>query len=256
MTTTPIEIAYGDAPEQVLDLHLAPDAATAPIVIYAHGGGFQRGDKTDHGPRLSMLASLGVNVASINYRLAPAHRHPAQVDDVRTAVAALRTRIAGEHGLDGTAIGAIGASAGGFLVSSAALGRSDAASAIQAASVWFASSDFLESARRSPLEERISPITYERVLLGDDAGPAEFAAASPARWNLSDAPPMLLVTGDSDKIVAPVQSAILHDALARAGRDSTLVRLAGVGHEDTAFDEAPLLGIVAAWFRGKLGGAK
>lgn len=251
MTAHPIEIAYSADGEQALDLYLSAEPERDPLVVYVHGGGFQRGDKRDDQIRIRQLSNFGLNVASINYRLAPTWRHPAQVEDLRSAVAALR-EIGASYRIKTAYIGAIGASAGGYIVSAAALSGADDQSSIHAASIWFANSDFVDSTRRSPLEERIVPVTYERALLGSDAGPAEFAAASPNRWDLHAAPPVLLVHGDSDKVVSPTQSALLHESLARHGADSTLIRLAHAGHEDTVFDEQPLLGMVASWMRAHL----
>lgn len=251
MTTRPIELAYGPDPLQRIDLHLHPTPTSVPLVLYVHGGGFQRGDKRDDSIRIRRLVEAGLNVASINYRLAPAVRYPAPVEDVRSAVAHLR-RVGGEQGIDTRHIGAIGASAGGYLVSAATVRPSSQEEAVQATSVWFATSDLVESTRRSKLEERITPVTYERALLGDDADADAWRAASPARWDLRDAPPMLLVHGDSDRIVPRVQSAMLHDALVRHDVDSMFVRIGAAGHEDSAFDEPPLLSMVAGWMRAHL----
>jgi len=66
------------------------------------------------------LAEAGAVGAVLSYRLAPAHRHPAQIEDVATAVAYL-VRNAAELGADSSRVFLVGHSAGGQLVSLLAL---------------------------------------------------------------------------------------------------------------------------------------
>lgn len=239
-------LVYSPEHGLALDLHPADDAG-APVVLYVHGGGFARGTRSDDERRIGRLAALGLTIASIDYRLAPQHRYPAPVDDALAAARFLR-ETAAELGIPDAPVGAIGASAGGYIVSMAALsGSAD----IGAASPWFAPSDLWSSSRRTALEELVAPVTYEQALLGrlDEASLRE---ASPVRRPIRNPPPFLLLHGDDDRIVPPAQSAFLHDALTRAGSDSLLVRVGGTGHEGDAFDRSPLLDLVAAWFRAAL----
>jgi hypothetical protein len=69
------------------------------------------------GPALAEnLVQDGIAVALIRYRLAPVHRHPAQVEDVAAAVAQL-VKDAAKHGFDARRIYLAGHSAGGHLAS-------------------------------------------------------------------------------------------------------------------------------------------
>lgn len=248
----PVELGYSQEHDLTLDLHLSEDPTSDPLVVYIHGGGFARGDKSDDPSRLEALVRGGLTVASLNYRLAPTSHYPDPVDDVRRAVSALRAR-AGELGVNARSVGLIGASAGGYLAAMAAIRPgTDPASVVQAVSVWFSASDLVESTWRSPLERRILPITFEANLLGEDMDADLLLSASPARLDLHAAPPFLLIHGDSDKVVPPTQSAILHDALARHGTETTLIRLGRAGHEDPAFDSGPVPAMVTAWMRAHL----
>lgn len=246
---TRCDLVYDEAHDLRLDLHLAPEPASAPVVLYVHGGGFARGARADHPDRLAGLAAAGLTVASVDYRLAPDVRHPAAIEDV-IAAAAYLVREAGALGLPAGPLGAIGASAGGYLVSMAAL--TGAAMTIAAVSPWFAPFDFVATSRRTPLEQRALPVGFEINLLGD-LNPERLRGASATSVDLSAAPAFLLCHGDSDRIVAPDQSEAMHRALLAAGRDSTLVLLGGAGHEDARFDRAPHLPLVAGWFRSVLG---
>jgi acetyl esterase len=62
--------------------HAHPDVA----VIYFHGGGFVLGGLDSHDDICAeMAAKTGIDVVSIDYRLAPEHLHPAQLDDAEAA---------------------------------------------------------------------------------------------------------------------------------------------------------------------------
>jgi acetyl esterase/lipase len=117
--------AYETAdPRQALDLYLpAPDSTGAsrpPIAIFVHGGVWAMGDRKLGANVGRALAESGIVAAVLSYRLAPAHRHPAQIEDVAAAVAYL-VRNAAEVGADSNRVFLIGHSAGGQLVSLLAL---------------------------------------------------------------------------------------------------------------------------------------
>src|SRR4051812_24196961 len=116
MTTVVIErdlIFATTGPTLALDLYRAP-SPDAPVVVYAHGGGWRSGDKSDGAvERLSALASFGVTVASVNYRLVPGATFPDQLHDLKAAVRWLRAK-GPELGLSTARLGAWGASAGAY----------------------------------------------------------------------------------------------------------------------------------------------
>jgi acetyl esterase/lipase len=86
--------------------------APHPFVIVIHGGSWQRGDKGDV-PQVSRhLAAAGITVFDLRYRLSPAHRFPAAVQDVKCALGRLRQKSA-ELGIDANRAGLLGRSAGG-----------------------------------------------------------------------------------------------------------------------------------------------
>ena len=86
-----------------------------PVTVFYHGGGWVIGNLDTHDPVCRAIADAADTiVVSVDYRLAPEHRHPAAVDD---AIAAYRWVIenAGEYGGDGNRIAVAGDSAGGNL---------------------------------------------------------------------------------------------------------------------------------------------
>ena len=69
-----------------LRLYRGPATSAAPLVIYAHGGGFVTGNlDTDHAHCLRLARDAGCLVVSVDYRLAPEHPCPAALDDVEAA---------------------------------------------------------------------------------------------------------------------------------------------------------------------------
>lgn len=85
------------------------------LVVFYHGGGFVIGSRASHDGAVRNLAiDAGVDVLSVDYRLAPENPFPAAVDD---AIAAWRFAVqkAPSWGIDASRIGVAGDSAGGNL---------------------------------------------------------------------------------------------------------------------------------------------
>lgn len=112
------DIAYGAHERHRLDLYGTDDAASKPVLIFVHGGGFVLGDKGGKEPgdwpnaAVGMMAArMGMVGAVMNYRLAPDHLWPAGSEDVGAAIDWLRAHVA-DHGGDPERIIAVGTSAG------------------------------------------------------------------------------------------------------------------------------------------------
>lgn len=89
--------------------------ASAPLLVYFHGGGFVLGSLNSHDSVCRFLARhADVAVLAVDYRLAPEHAFPAAVDD---AVAAFRFAVdnAATLGIDPDRVAVAGDSAGGNL---------------------------------------------------------------------------------------------------------------------------------------------
>lgn len=88
----------------------------APLVVYAHGGGFVTGNlETDHAHCVELARDGGCLVVSVDYRLAPENPCPAALDDVE---AAFRYVVDNSEELDADAgrIAVMGRDAGAALV--------------------------------------------------------------------------------------------------------------------------------------------
>ncbi|HMY97190.1 MAG TPA: alpha/beta hydrolase [Pseudomonadales bacterium] len=110
-------IAYGRDALQRLDVWTVPGSDAAPLVMFVHGGGWQRGSKDNASSRWlpAHLTQQGYAYASIDYRLVPAVAVEQQAEDVAHALRALLDRAA-ELGIDRRRVVLIGHSAGAHLV--------------------------------------------------------------------------------------------------------------------------------------------
>ena len=227
-----------------LDLYVSSDkpAAPPPLVVWIHGGGWTAGRKEDC--PVVWLVQHGYAIASLEYRLAPSARFPAQIHDGKGAVRWLRAH-AVERGYDKDRIAAAGHSAGGHLAALLATtggvaelegdvgGNAGESSRVQAALVAGGPVDFvIENATR-----------VERALADDSAGPvrallggaptekADLARlASPVRHVTADDPPIFILHGVQDRVVPVFQAKALEAAYRAAGATVVLDIVPGEGH--------------------------
>jgi arylformamidase len=109
-----LDIPYGPAALQKLDVYAAKGVKNAPVLVDVHGGGWQRGTKNGRGFVADTFVPKGIVWVPIDYRLAPAARLPEIVDDIYGALAWVHGHIA-EHGGDPSRVFITGHSAGGEL---------------------------------------------------------------------------------------------------------------------------------------------
>jgi acetyl esterase/lipase len=112
------DVAYGPDPRHLLDLHLPIDAsaATTPVLVFVHGGGFVGGDKGGPGRPLydnigRFAAERGWLGVTMNYRLAPTSTWPSGAEDVQLALQFLSSVVV-NYGGDANSMAIFGHSAG------------------------------------------------------------------------------------------------------------------------------------------------
>jgi acetyl esterase len=109
--------SYGPHERNVLDLWQAKSATPAPLLVFFHGGGFDRGDKSSIDPGLierEGLLDAGISVITANYRLTPQARYPEHYRDCARVIQT--ARLNHDHwNIDPTRIAASGISAGGVV---------------------------------------------------------------------------------------------------------------------------------------------
>lgn len=230
-----------DGQDLLLDLYL-PEQEThpRPVILWVHGGAFRKGDKET--PPVMQLVDQGYAVASLNYRLSQQAIFPAQIHDCKAAVRWLRANV-DIYKLDADRIGAWGASAGGHLVAllgtsagvpelEGAGGNPAYSSRVQAVCDWYGPTDFLRLNDFPGSMDHDAADSPESELIG---GPIQdnqdmVAQANPITYITPEAPPFLIMHGELDPLIPVNQSERLHEALQKAGVDSTLVILNGLGH--------------------------
>jgi acetyl esterase len=110
------QIVLPGSGDELLATAYRPDTTpNGPALIFMHGGGWVSGSRITHDPICRALARMsGVQLVSLEYRLAPEHPFPAAVDDCWDATQFLIEH-ASEFALDPNRIGVGGDSAGGNL---------------------------------------------------------------------------------------------------------------------------------------------
>jgi len=224
------------AGSQTLDLYIPKATATGPLplAIYVHGGGMTSGDKGNLNPLfLNALASAGYAIASVNYRMAPEFKFPAQIEDIKCAIRFLRAN-AQTYGLDGSKIVAFGTSVGGQLVALAALTEPrsaidvgpypPASSSVTAVADMFGPANLTEGAPSG-----FSPSGIQQVF-GTNSTKDDLARASPTHYVTGNAPPILIIQGVNDAKVLESQSIELYNDLKAAGDQTQLVLVQNMGH--------------------------
>jgi acetyl esterase/lipase len=222
-----------------MDVYI-PDASKPrplPVAVHVHGGGWTGGSKSS-GARFAQLMPLllerGYLVASLDYRHAPTHRYPAQIQDVKCAIRHLRAR-ASRYGLDPDRVGAWGGSAGGQLVS--LLGTADASAGFDEVGGFQGQSS---EVRAVAAISAITDFSHPDELLDDysrafrtwpDPTSPEMIEASPVTHVSAGDPPFFLIAGEDDELVLPAQSQRMHRMLLDAGVASTLLIVRNADHD-------------------------
>jgi acetyl esterase/lipase len=224
-----VEWQWGNNPYQSVALYPAPQPR-GDVLALIHGGGWTNGYKEWMAFMAPALTARGITVASLGYRLAPAHVWPACFDDVADGLASLAGRVAAQ-GADPGRLFVSGHSAGGHLASLLALRRD-----------WQGPRGLPADAVKGAL-----PISGTYVLgpesgfavrprfLGDPALANE-APASPLTHVAPGAPPFLLAWGARDFPHLIAQAQRFAGALAGAGIACTTLELADADHLGACLD--------------------
>lgn len=245
------DIAY--APEHgkrgLLDIYrpAGDPASGAPVLLQVHGGGWSIGNKDQQGiPLMQHLAAKGWVCVAINYRLAPRDPFPAQIVDVKRAIAWIRAHIE-EYGGDPDYIAITGGSAGGHLTALAAVtandpayqpGFEDADTSVAVAVPHYGVYDFAGSTGLRSAQQMRDQFLAPRVVKQSWAeSPEVFEAGTPLLRITKEAPDFFVLHGAHDTLVS-VEQARLFVARLREVSGATVVyaELPGAQH---AFDVFP-----------------
>jgi acetyl esterase len=223
----PAEVGTGPAVREVADIdadgvpaRLYRDRDDAPIMVYAHGGGWVMGDLDTHDGLCRHLArATGWSVLAVDYRRAPETPFPGPLDDVGCALGWARR--------NAPVVAVAGDSAGGQLA--AAVARR--AGAVVAAQVLIC--PVLDPAMDYPALDDYGLHRDEMRFFWDAYAPAGVDRADPDidpfRADLAGLPPAVIVTAELD--VLRDEGERYAAALMAAGVSVVAVRYQGVNHD-------------------------
>lgn len=239
-----------------------------PAVLYFPGGGFT---SADHEKFLEMryaLARAGYVVAACEYRAVP-NKFPALLEDAKAAVRWMRAH-ASEFGVDADRIGLLGDSAGGYVVQMAGATNGEknwdvgdfkeVSSDVQAVVSIYGISD-LSTIGEGIGNENVhaSAAVTEALLLNGpafkdfagasvNADPQKAKAASPIGHVDGTEPPFLLMHGSGDKVVSPLQSKKMFEALQNEKVEAEYVLVRGAEHGDLPWYQPGVISRVVNFF--------
>ena len=226
--------ATHDGVELSLDIFVPKSANTPrPVLLFIHGGGWSKGKKEDYLFYNIEFARLGYVTASVQYRLTPKHRFPANVQDVKCAIAFLRAH-AKDFRIDPATVVALGGSAGGHLslmagyVQDPTLACPDdydsMDTSVQAVVNLYGVVDCT-----TPVAIKAHQVT-SYIGKSYDEAKESYEAASPIQHLDSNDPPTLTLHGTIDELVPIRQADMLHVKLDELGIDNYYDRVDGWPH--------------------------
>jgi acetyl esterase/lipase len=235
-------VRYGDAPQQLLDVWRRPDllGGSAPVLVFVPGGGWLHGGRQLQGYSLmSHLAERGWVCVSVQYRVAPRHRWPRHIRDVRAAVAWVRAHI-DQFGGDPRFVAVAGCSAGGHLAALTGLTPHDADfnaeltlgadPSVDAVVSLYGRYDWVDRStrERDQFVRFIEKIVVRRSI---ERHHDVFESASPLARVHPDAPPFLVIHGDSDHVIPVSEAHAFVDRLRSVSRSAVrYLEMPGAGH--------------------------
>lgn len=219
--------------ELLLDAYVPKKEGTYPCVLVVYGGAWRGGNRKQLAGYAKALTEMGMVCFAIDYRLAPKHKFPAQIDDCRAAVKWIRKN-AKDYKANPKKLGAIGYSAGGHLVSLLATtgeapneknGNVD--TRLQAVAAGGAPADF----RKFPDNGN-----WAKYLMGGnlDEVPEKFKAASPTAFVDKNDAPTFFFNGTKDRVVPLAWTKPLYESMKAAGVRTEMHLVEGAGHMPTA----------------------
>lgn len=185
------DVAYGQQPEERLDVYLPAQPRGAPVLFMVHGGGWMFGDKANGNVVTNKAAhwlGKGYVLVSVNYPLLPKADPLQQAGAVAKALA-FAQRESASWGADSGRFLLMGHSSGSHLV--ALLAADPALATAQGARPWLGTVA-LDSAALDVIQimESRHPRFYDRVFKGDAAF---WRTVSPLHRLRGKPQPMLLV---------------------------------------------------------------
>lgn len=230
-------------------------AGPFPAVLVVHGGAWRMGNRFQLAWVAESLAEAGYTAVAIDYRLAPTHKYPAQIEDCQAAVRWMRTS-AKKYRIDPEQIGGFGYSAGGHLVTLlGVLGEGERADGVKKDETGEKDKTSAAVAEVEKVSTRLqavvaggAPVNFELLpkstdvlsyWLGGTRGekPEIYKAASPTAYITADDAPMMFFHGAADVLVPQLSPQLMVRMLTAAKVPARLHLVENAGHVQAMFDE-------------------
>jgi acetyl esterase/lipase len=242
-----------------MDLHRCGEQK-GPLLLWVHGGAWRSGSKSSM--PLKDLVCAGYPVASVEYRLSPVAKFPAQIHDLKAAIRFLRARAA-EQDVDARTIIVAGDSAGGHLAALVGVSNGEEklegkigthleeSSDVQGIISFYGAANLttiLSQSTAHGLKVRVPAL--DLFLGGQPDTVSELARlASPVLHVDKNDPPLLLLHGDQDPQMPINQAHELHGAYKAAGAKVDFEVIHGAAHGGKIFYDAKRLEVVTAFLK-------
>lgn len=262
MAVDPVErdVEYGRVADHrlLLDIYRPPGDGRHPLIVWVHGGAWRAGSK-DRVP-ITGLLKHGYAIASVDYRLSPVAKFPANIHDIKAAIRYLRANSEKFH-LNTDRIVIAGASAGGHLAALVGvsngvkklegdIGDYPGASADVQAIVSFYGAANLQTILKQSTPHGLSVrVPALQLLLGGQPDQkSELAALASPVFHVDTAdPPLMLIHGDQDPQMPINQAHELHGRYKTARRPVRFEVVHGGAHGGPGFYEQEMLDRVAGF---------
>ena len=228
-----------------LDLYIPEKNTKTSLIVWIHGGGWQKGSKKDC--KLDWLTGHGYSVASISYRLSQVATFPAQLHDCKGAIRWLRAN-SSKYGYETNHIVVAGSSAGGHLATLIGTtsgnellegdigGNLSQPSSVSAIIDYYGATDFILRSKTQPSRaNEVGSVVYNLLGGGADKKVELAKLASAAHHVTKDDPPLLIFHGDKDNTVLIDQSEAIIKAYKSKGLSVRMNVLPGKKHGGAVF---------------------
>ncbi len=255
-----VEFAVVAGQPLLLDFYRPATEKKCPLIVWVHGGAWRAGSRKS--VPIRNLVNSGYAVASVDYRLSPVAKFPAQIHDIKAAIRFLRAN-AEAYNIDAGEITVAGASAGGHLAAlvgvtngnpmlEGTVGKHAGVSSDVQRAISFYGASNLESILPQSTPHGLSVrVPALNLLLGGQPEDHRDLArlASPVTHVDPSDPPLLLIHGDQDPQMPINQTHELHGKYREQKLPVHFEVLHGAAHGGKRFYEPKVLDGVSGWLR-------
>jgi acetyl esterase len=220
-----------------------------PVLLRVHGGAWNVGDRQGAAHIDRSLAECGMVVAAIDFRQAPEHPYPAQVQDTNYAVRWLKLHAA-EYNVDTSCFGGAGDSSGGHTMLLNAMRPNDPsygelelegaegldASVDYVLGMWAVVNPYLRYHYARAIGWQLKIDQHEGYFLTTEAMREANPQMILERGDPAELPPVLIIQGDTDDNIPNYMPLMFEHAYAAAGGSLRLEWFPGMPH---AFAKEP-----------------